>query len=233
MMPGAKVNLLIADDEPSIRRALSEIFTEFGYSVRSAEDGFSALVAIRQEIPDILLSDLNMPGVSGFELLTVVRDQFPAIQAIAMSSDFSCVSIPPGVCAAAFYQKGSRLDYLLQLVEGMAHPKGPSSLQLPGTPAWIPSNGRDSFSDAYITFSCPECFRAFSKDLDEAICPTHPEGCVYCYSFDLLRNRPAGKSGIFAGFSAGARHVDARAFESAQSQLVNVIRKSCPDAQDS
>jgi CheY-like chemotaxis protein len=60
MMPGAKSNLLIADDEPSTRRALSEIFTEFGYSVRSAEDGLTALVEIGREIPDILLSDLNM-----------------------------------------------------------------------------------------------------------------------------------------------------------------------------
>ena len=78
---------------------------------------------LRQEIPDILLSDLNMPGISGFELLSVVRDEFPAIQVIAMSGAFSGVGIPPGVCADAFYEKGSRLGYLLQIVEGMAHPK--------------------------------------------------------------------------------------------------------------
>lgn len=88
-------------------------FTEFGYSVRCAENGFTALVAIGLETPDILLSDPNMPGVSGFELLTVVRDGFPVIQVIAMSGDFSGVSMPPEVCAAAFYEKGSRLDYLL------------------------------------------------------------------------------------------------------------------------
>lgn len=46
IMAGEKVNLLIADDEPPIRRAFSEIFAEFGCSVRSAEDGFTALVAI-------------------------------------------------------------------------------------------------------------------------------------------------------------------------------------------
>jgi len=232
MMPHAKVNLLIADDEPSIRRAFSEIFTEFGYSVRSAEDGFTALVAIELENPDILLFDLNMPGISGFEMLSVVRTQFPAIQVIAMSGYFSGIDIPPRVCADAFYEKRNRLDYLLQLVEGMAHQKRSSSLQFPSTPDWIPRNGPDSASDAHITLSCPECLRAFIRNLDEAICPTHPEGCVYCYSFDLLCNRSARGSGIFAGFSAGARHVDARAFESAQSQLVNVIRKSCPGAQD-
>ncbi len=234
MMPGARVNLLIVDDEPSTRKALSEIFTEFGYSVRSAEDGFTALAAIRREIPDILLSDLNMPVFSGFELLSVVRDEFPAIQAIAMSGAFSGVGMPPGVCAAAFYEKGSRLDYLLQIVEDMAHPKGLSSLQLPNTsaPAWIPNNGHFSSGYAHIRLTCPECSKAFSKDLDRAICPAHEAGCVYCYSFDLLRNRPAETPGVFAGFSAGARQVDPRAFESAQSQLVNVIRKSCPDAQD-
>ena len=233
-MPGAKVNLLIADDEPSTRRAFSEIFTEFGYNVRSAEDGFAALVEIGREAPDILLSDLNMPGVSGFELLAVVRVRFPAIQVIAMSGDFSGVGIPPRVCADAFYEKSSRLCYLLQIVEGMAHQKEPSSLQLPGTsvPGDIPSNGIDSSRDSHIRLTCPECLKGFSKDLDKAICPLHEAGCVYCYSFDLLRNRPAEIPGVFAGFSAGARHVDPRAFESAQSQLVNLIRKSCPDARD-
>jgi CheY-like chemotaxis protein len=56
---------------------LAHIFTELEHSVRSAEDGFSALVEIRQEIPDIVLSDLNMPGMSGVEFLSVVRRRFP------------------------------------------------------------------------------------------------------------------------------------------------------------
>jgi CheY-like chemotaxis protein len=64
--------LLIVDDDPSIRASLSEVLTEIGFSVRLATDGFSALVEIRNEIPAILLSDLSMPGMSGFELLSVV-----------------------------------------------------------------------------------------------------------------------------------------------------------------
>jgi CheY-like chemotaxis protein len=205
MMPGAKVNLLIADDEPSIRSAFSEVFTKLGYSVRSAEDGFTALVAIRREIPDILLTDLNMPGISGRELLTVVRDQFPAIQAVAMSGDFSGVSIPPGVCADAFYEKGSRLDYLVQVVEAMSNAEQPSFLRHPSTPAhpWIPSYGHGPSGYADITLTCPECLRPFAND--KAVCPTHAAGCVYCYSFDSLRNRAAGRPGVFAGFSAGAQ----------------------------
>lgn len=44
--------LLIVDDEPSIRESLSLVLTEIGYSVRSAEDGFSALREIVNEAPD-------------------------------------------------------------------------------------------------------------------------------------------------------------------------------------
>src|SRR5271155_1089665 len=127
----------------------------------------------------------------------------------------------PGVCADAFYEKGSRLDYLVQVVEGMAHQKGPSSLHLPGTsaPGGIPGNGHDSSRDTYVRLTCPECLKEFSKDLDKASCPVPEAACVYCHSFDWLRNRPAETPGVFAGFSAGGRHVNARTFESAQSQL--------------
>jgi DNA-binding NarL/FixJ family response regulator len=157
MMPGAKANLLIVDDEPSTRRAFSEIFTEFGYSVRAAEDGFTALVEIGQELPDILLSDLNMPGISGFELLSAVRDWFPAIQVIAMSGDISGVGIPPGVCADAFYEKGSRMGYLPQVVEAMSNSERSSFLFHPRTlaPIWIPSNGHDSSTEADPASSQP------------------------------------------------------------------------------
>ena len=75
-MPNAKVKLLVVDDDVSLLMLLSQIFTESGYSVRSAEDGFSALAEIRNEIPNIILSDLNMPGMSGFEFLSVVRRRF-------------------------------------------------------------------------------------------------------------------------------------------------------------
>jgi CheY-like chemotaxis protein len=95
--------LLIVDDDPWIRASLSEVLPEVGFSVRSANDGFSALAEIRNEIPDILLSDLNMPGMSGFELLSVVHRRLPSIRAIAMSGAFSGNEVPSGVVADAYY----------------------------------------------------------------------------------------------------------------------------------
>jgi CheY-like chemotaxis protein len=183
-MLDGKVKLLIVDDEVSIRMSLSPIFTECGYSVRSAEDGFSALLEIRLEIPDIILSDLNMPGMSGFEFLSVVRRRFPTIRVIAMSGTFSGDGIPPGVAADAFYEKGANLDSLLQIADVMAHPERTPSLQHPSTlaPIWIPRNGHDLSGEAYVMITCPECLRTFQQVLGEAICSICETDCVYCHS---------------------------------------------------
>ena len=103
--------LLVVDDEALVRTCLSDMLTRSGYTVRDASDGFSALAAIREEIPDLILSDLNMPGMSGFEFLSVVRRRFPSIRVIAMSSAYAGVDLPPGVAADVFYQKGSHPDF--------------------------------------------------------------------------------------------------------------------------
>ena len=183
-MPNAEVKLPIVEDDVPIRKLLSVILAEAGYRVRSAEDGFSALVEIRNEIPDIILSDLNMPGMSGFELLSVVRRRFPAIQVIAMSGVFSGDGIPPGVAAAAFYEKGTNLESLLQIVEAMTRPEQLLSLQHSSTlaPIWIPRNGHDPSGEAYVMITCPECLRTFPQILDEGIRSILETGCVYCSS---------------------------------------------------
>ncbi len=180
-MPNAKVKLLIVDDDVLLLMLLSQIFTESGYSVRSAEDGFSALAGIRKEIPDIILSDLNMPGMSGFEFLSVVRRRFPAIRAIAMSGALSGDGVPPGVVADAFYEKGTNLSSLLQIMHDMAHMDW-QSFQHPGAlaPIWISKNGHDPSGEEYVTVTCPECLRAFPQILGKDILLINETGCVHC-----------------------------------------------------
>jgi CheY-like chemotaxis protein len=78
-MSNLRANLLVVDDQALIRTCLSEVLTKHGYGVRSAPDGFSALAEIRKEAPDLIVSDLNMPRMSGFELLSVIRRRFPSI----------------------------------------------------------------------------------------------------------------------------------------------------------
>jgi CheY-like chemotaxis protein len=182
-MPDAKVKLLIVDDDVSIRTSLSLIFTGFGHSVRSSADGFSALFEIRQELPDIILSDLNMPGMSGFELLSVVRHRFPTIQVVAMSAAFSGDAVPTGVAADAFYEKGKNLGFLLQMVQVMTQtarssPHHPSTL----APIWIPKNGHDPSGAEYVVITCPECLRTFPQLLGDAMQLIRETGCAHCSS---------------------------------------------------
>jgi DNA-binding NtrC family response regulator len=128
-MHDTKARLLIVDDEPSIRTSLSQILAEIGYRVRCAEDGFSALLELRQEIPEILLTDLNMPGMCGFELLAEVRKSYPAIHTIAMSGAFCGDEVPSGVAADAFYQKGSSVGSLLRIMEALSSAERTASKQ--------------------------------------------------------------------------------------------------------
>jgi CheY-like chemotaxis protein len=115
-----KPNILIVEDDDQIRILLCTILEQSGYSVRRAPDGIVALEELRSEIPDILLSDLYMPRMSGFELLRVVRQEFPMTRIVAMSSAFSGSDVPPGVAADAFYPKASDIAGLLQIIETMA-----------------------------------------------------------------------------------------------------------------
>jgi CheY-like chemotaxis protein len=70
-------------------------------------------------VTTIILSDLNMPRMSGCDFLSLGRRRFPAIRVIAMSGAFSGDDIPPGIAADAFYEKGPDLSPLLQLVQAM------------------------------------------------------------------------------------------------------------------
>lgn len=182
-MPSVKVKLLIVDDDALLRTSLSQTLTEFGHSTRSAEDGFSALREIRNEIPDIILSDLNMPGMSGFEFLSVVRRRFPAIRVIAMSGTLSGGVVPPGVVADAFYEKGTKLNYLLQIMQDMTHMEQ-RFLQRPSTlaPIWIPTNGHDSSGEEYVMIACPECLRVFPQVFGKDARVIKKADCAHCSS---------------------------------------------------
>jgi CheY-like chemotaxis protein len=111
--------LLIVDDDVSLLSLLSRLFSQLGYCVRSAGDGSSALSAIENELPDILLSDLKMPGIPGILFLLIVRQNFPSIRVVSMSGAYLRNRVPSCVAADAFYGKGTSLHLLTQAVEDM------------------------------------------------------------------------------------------------------------------
>ena len=180
-MPTQTTTLLIVDDDGALLHLLSVIMTHSGFDVRTAQDGFAALAAIRAEIPDILLSDLYMPGMSGFELLSVVRRRFPMIPVIAMSSAYSGPGVPAGVAADAFYEKATDLNELLGIVNGIrVLPDGifevtRSSME----PVWLPWQA-DGSEDSSLVITCPECMRSFNPLRTGPTMIIYEAKCIYC-----------------------------------------------------
>jgi CheY-like chemotaxis protein len=183
-MTGTKTDLLVVDDDPSIRNSLSQIFIQLGYAVRSAEDGFSALSEIRLLAPDVLLSDLNMPGMSGFELLSVVRRRFPAIQTVAMSGAFSGEGLQLGVAADAFYEKSAGIASLIETLKSLDSTERLPLYRDPSTlaPIWIRKNGHNTAGQAYVMIACPECLRTFPQVLGDVSILIQATSCAYCLS---------------------------------------------------
>ncbi len=65
--------ILVADDDPDIRELITFKLEQSGYQVASCGDGPSALAAVGRSAPDLLLLDLNMPGMSGLDVCRAVR----------------------------------------------------------------------------------------------------------------------------------------------------------------
>ncbi len=179
--PGKRV--LFVDDEPCMREIMAVLLNEEGYDVSTASDGLDALSQLRVSTPDLIISDINMPRMSGLELLSVVRRRFPAIPVIAISESYDISGgVPPEVMADAFYPKARcKPD---ELMRSVAH--------LLGAPVARPANYRpvqqpavqlarfvnDSSGHDSLMLTCSDCLRAFSLSatsdapgIQEAQCP--------------------------------------------------------------
>src|ERR1019366_2376455 len=100
--PGKRV--LLVDDESLIRKLISGNLVAAGYVVQTAADGLDALGKLRAGLPDLIISDLNMPRMSGLELLAVVRKRFPQIPVLVITGE-APDRLPTEIAPDAFYHK--------------------------------------------------------------------------------------------------------------------------------
>src|SRR5207248_5334274 len=112
------LSLLLIDDEPLNRDLFQSSLSAQGYEVEVAEDGFAALAQMHGALPDLIISDLKMPNMSGFEFLSIARRRFPQIPTIAVSGEFHPPIEPLGVIADAFLSKPFSLDELQAKIAG-------------------------------------------------------------------------------------------------------------------
>jgi CheY-like chemotaxis protein len=159
-----KHQLLVVDDDQSVREVFTLLLEKEGYQVTTANNGFDALLKMKEMIPEVIISDLNMPEMSGFEFLSVVRRRFPEFSVIASSGAYSSKVVPSGVLADAFYAKGEdSAEMLLSSVAALIQTSATQARSHRDTsaPVWIPRNGKDSNGIPYIVITCTECLRSF------------------------------------------------------------------------
>lgn len=79
------LRVLVVDDEPPIRRFLRTSLAQQGYFVIEAEDGPSALATFRRNAVDVIVLDLGMPGMDGFEVIHTLREAGSSVPIVVLS----------------------------------------------------------------------------------------------------------------------------------------------------
>ena len=79
--------VLVVDDEPGVRAAMGRTLESGGYEVRVAADADEALRILQAEPVHVLISDQHMPGMSGIDLLKIVRVRHPRVVRILLTAD--------------------------------------------------------------------------------------------------------------------------------------------------
>jgi DNA-binding response OmpR family regulator len=172
----------VVDDEPSIRESLALLLGSAGYDVSTAQDGFAALLQLKRTLPDLIVSDLSMPQMSGYELLSIIRRRFPQIVTVAMSGDYQDDVLPPGVIADAFFAKGQSPRNLLATIATLIRTSGTWACNhQANAPAWIPRNGNDAHGVPYVVVVCTECLRSFQLPVvEETTGKVQEAACRFC-----------------------------------------------------
>jgi DNA-binding NtrC family response regulator len=115
----AKGRILVVDDEANARTALAELLRDEGYSIETAADGFKALPKLEEFAPDLLLTDLRMPGMDGLELMRKARELDPEMVVVLMTAhgavDSAVAAMRQG--AADYLAKPINMDELVIVLE--------------------------------------------------------------------------------------------------------------------
>ena len=83
-----RTRVLVVDDAWSVRRSMQQLLEDAGYDVATAADGFEALERLRAKVPDVVLTDLEMPNLNGLELTRRMQEipQWAAIPVVMITS---------------------------------------------------------------------------------------------------------------------------------------------------
>lgn len=111
----------VADDEPELASLLAETLLDAGYEVVTAQDGKGLLEKVDQKAPDLILLDINMPGLSGWEVRRKLLEKgvkAPVIAVTAQGGQSTETSALSTLQFAGFVRKPFKLVEVIDAVEG-------------------------------------------------------------------------------------------------------------------
>lgn len=114
-------NVMVVDDSVTIRRTLEQMLTSAGFKITLAHDGFEALEMMENELPSVVILDVEMPRLSGFELLRIIRTspQYERVRVAMLTSRAADKhrEYAQGLGADAYLVKPCPQDILVSTIE--------------------------------------------------------------------------------------------------------------------
>ena len=112
-----RIRVLLVDDEQAIVDSLAEILQSAGYEVLCALCGQDAIDKVSEFSPDVLLTDVLLPGINGFELALQVKEKYPKCRLLLFSGQAATAML-----AQSFGPTFTALGYRFELLPKPLHP---------------------------------------------------------------------------------------------------------------
>jgi two-component system response regulator MprA len=123
--PTASASVLVVDDEPALCQALRMILELEGHHVATATDGVTALVEAARTLPAVVLLDLQMPGMDGFQTQAALQAQLPTVPIVFMTAKHRVWQAAADHHAAGALPKPFDVDLVLDTIARFVPPPAP------------------------------------------------------------------------------------------------------------
>lgn len=109
--------ILVVDDDTDMRQTMGELLREEGMAVETASDGREALERAQEQVPELVVLDITLPILDGFEVAARLRQQYGPLPILAVTADGRAAAKAERVGAYAYLRKPFELDDLVALVK--------------------------------------------------------------------------------------------------------------------
>jgi CheY-like chemotaxis protein len=109
-------DILLIEDEPGVMDVMLRVLQRAGFSVRTAQDGGSALAALQERPPALAILDLVLPGISGYTVLAHIHRQYPALPVIVITANPQAIAHPAAQNVRHYLLKPFHIEELLDMV---------------------------------------------------------------------------------------------------------------------